>query len=114
MSQNQSGYAIWHTTEVCDADATRLPTESDDGSLLPSSVRAQKKFMANKHTRKRPKVLGCTKPDGGKNQHKHKVNLASVNKYAGKKAKKAAALAAAKMMIGGDPIVTKKGKKFAY
>ena len=96
------------------ADATRLPTQHDGCPVALLLVRAQKKFMANKHTRKRPKVLGCTKPDGGKNQHKHKVNLASVNKYAGKKAKKAAALAAAKMMIGGDPIVTKKGKKFAY
>ena len=70
--------------------------------------------MANKHTRKRPKVLGCTKPDGGKNQHKAKVNI-SVNKYAGKKAKKAAALASARAMVGQDVTSVKgKGKKFAY
>ena len=65
--------------------------------MLLLSRPSAEKFMANKHTRKRPKVLGCTKPDGGKNQHKYKVNLASVNKYAGKKAKKAAALARALM-----------------
>lgn len=77
---------------------------------------AQSEFMANKHTRKRPKVLGCTKPDGGKNRHRAAVQI-GVNKYAGKKAKKAAALAVARSIIADDakaPNKSKAQKKFAY
>ena len=84
----------------------------------PSTLGVRRCGMANKHTRKRPKVLGCTKPDGGKNHHKAAVKLtAGINKYAGKKAKKAAALEAARAMISDSASKGQhkvKGKAFAY